>query len=160
MILNQLRVNKDLLLEFFVFFSRCEFALKNSGFALGDLDGVRPDWNGLAVSLRDRFEKNASPRVLEACEYILEHPPNRQVLINGSLGWDTQGQRPGEPETDFLLRMVKSVRNNLFHGGKFNIELYEETARSEALLRHSLVILQECLRLSPQVGRAFHEAIM
>ena len=57
MILNQLRVNRDLLLEFFVFFSRCEFALKNSGFALGDLDGVRPDWNGLAVSLETGSEK-------------------------------------------------------------------------------------------------------
>jgi len=56
------------------------------------------------------------------------------------------------------LRMVRSIRNNLFHGGKYNIEVHEDTDRTEHLLRSSLVVLEECLELSPEVRLHFEEA--
>ena len=155
---DEVRIDRELLLEFFLCFSRVEFALKATGFALGDLDGVRPNWNGFAVSLRDKFDKTANPTLLQACDYILADPPRRQVLVDGSLAWNTQAQAPAEADVDFLLKMVRCVRNNLFHGGKYNVALHEDTARSEALLRNCLIILEECVDLSPVVKQAFEEA--
>ncbi len=158
MAIEELGVDKELLFEFFLRFSRFEFALKAMGFAQGDLEGVRPDWPGYASSLRGRFDKTFSKPLLGACDFILNNPPHRQILVDGRLAWNTQAQLPGEHEVEFLLRMVRGVRNNLFHGGKYNIAVHEDTNRSEALLRSSLLILDECLRLSPDVGQAFIEA--
>jgi hypothetical protein len=50
---------------------------------------------------------------------------------------------------------VRRVRNNLFHGAKLAAELFEDTERQEQLLASSLVILSECLRLSPDVRGFF-----
>jgi hypothetical protein len=63
-----------------------------------------------------------------------------------------------ESELEFLLRMVRCVRNNLFHGGKHNNEVHKDTERTEMLLKSSLTILDECLALSVSVRQAFDEA--
>ncbi len=159
-ILSQIKIDKDLLLEFFLTFSRFEFALKASGFAYGDLNEVKPNWDRFAVLLRDRFEKNVNENLLQGCNYILDNPPLKQVLLGEKLGWTTQAKAQGEAEVEFLLRMIRCVRNNLFHGGKYNIELHEDTARSETLLRSSFVILEECLKLSPSVKQRFDGAVI
>ena len=65
-----------------------------------------------------------------------------------------------ESEIEFLLRMVRTVRNNLFHGGKYNIEVHEEVERTELLLQNSLTILMACLRLSQEVERQFIQAVI
>jgi len=156
--LDEVQIDRELLLEFFLRFSRVEFALKASGFALGDVEGVRPNWNGFAISLRGKFHKTANPELLQVCDFVLNDPPRRQVLVDGRLAWNTQAQAVGEADVEFLIKMVRSVRNNLFHGGKYNIALHEDTARSEALLRNCLIILEECVDLSPVVKQAFEEA--
>jgi len=136
--IDHIKIDRTLLLEFFLCFSRFEYALKATGFATGGRDHIRPEWRRFARSLRDKFDKKSDADVLKACDYILDVPPRKQVLVNGKLAWNTQACSRGESEVEFLLRMVGSVRNNLFHGGKHNIEVHENTARSEALLRSSL----------------------
>jgi hypothetical protein len=54
--------------------------------------------------------------------------------------------------------MVRCVRNNLFHGAKYNNEVHEDIERTEMLLKSSLTILDECLALSPRVKSFFDEA--
>jgi hypothetical protein len=54
--------------------------------------------------------------------------------------------------------MVRCVRNNLFHGGKFNIEVLEDTARTEKLLSSSLTVLAACLDIAPQQQAAYRDA--
>ena len=48
---------------------------------------------------------------------------------------------------DQVLDLIRRVRNNLFHGGKFN-DAHSGPGRNELLLRHSLAILHRCLELS------------
>lgn len=75
-----------------------------------------------------------------------------QVVRDGLLKWEVAA--PDASDTHELLLCVRRVRNNLFHGGKFN-EHWFEPERSVPLLRHSLSILDACLRSSQQLNEAF-----
>lgn len=152
-----LKINRNLLFEFFVVFSKFEFALKNSTFLKGDEKNADPDWDRFAISIRDVFSPYSTPELNQACEYLLLNPPMKQVVIEGAIAWSTVGPDESVSEAERLLLYVRRVRNNLFHGGKFSADPFENTERQERLFISSLVILAECLRLSPKV-RDFFEA--
>lgn len=162
------RVDRELLFEFYLTFSRFEYALKAIGLfrRLNPQRNLRhpeakPDWDGFAVSLRDAFRTDNSEALKQACEYILNSPPMKQVIIHDSVAWETSARdAASESEVGFFLRMIRCVRNNLFHGSKYNIEVHEDSIRTEMLLRNSLVILKECLILAPNVKKAFDEAVI
>ena len=172
---SETRVDRELLFEFYLTFSRFEYALKASGLfkrpnsksikkfkEKGVLPEAQPDLDRFAVSLRDRdaFHANRTQALKQACEYILNSPPMKQVIINDGVAWETTVRPTSETEVEFLLRMVRCIRNNLFHGGKYNIEVHEDTGRTEMLLRSSLVILEECLALATHVKQAFDDAVI
>lgn len=164
------RANRELLLEFFLTFSRFEYALKAIGFFKkpdpekyepAKPPSAEPDWSTFRVSLRNIFQTNRTKTLKHACEYLLDNPPWKQVLSKNAdwkVAWETPARPENETEVEFLLRMVSYVRNNLFHGGKHGIEVHEDTGRTEALLRNSLIVLEECLVLVPQLRQAFDEA--
>lgn len=157
-------VDKELLLEFFLVFSRFEYALKASGFfKRHPTDPPRwpkaePDWDSFAVSLRDTFNPSATDDLRQACEYLRDSPPNQQVILDDAVAWETPVRPDNETDIEFLLRMVRCVRNNLFHGGKYNIAVHEDTVRTEMLLRSSLTLLAACLKLAPQQQAAYRQA--
>lgn len=157
-------VSKDLLLEFFLTFSRFEYALNATGWhkrrpmTPPDWPKAEPDWDRFAISLRDAFNSTLKDDLLRACAFANDCPPNQQVLKNDGIAWETPVRPASESEVEFLLRMVRCVRNNLFHGGKYNNEVHESRDRTEALLRHSLTILSACLELAPKQAAAFREA--
>jgi hypothetical protein len=168
--IQQTQVDKDLLFEFFLTFSRFEYALKESDFFKRlntertncfKPPNAQPDWDRFAVSLRDSFSADKKDELREACEYIELSPPFRQVIVNNDILWETPLRPEGENQIEFLLRLVRCFRNNLFHGGEYNnLGIQEITERIEGLLKSSLIILKECLALSPAVSKAFYEAII
>lgn len=158
--LEETAINRDLVLGFFLKFSRFEFALKFAGFSRGGVNYVEPDWIRFAATLRDTFNKNQNPPLAQACKYILDNPPKQQALAGGNLAWNTQPPANANTEPELLVAYVKRVRNNLFHGGKYNNQMHEETARDEELLRGSLLILDECLRVSQRVKGIYDGAII
>jgi hypothetical protein len=159
-------VDRELLLEFLLTFACFEFALKASGFVKRHpedpafLPPAEPDWDRFAVSLRDRFVQTRTPELDEACRYLLEHPPNKQVLLNGVPAWETPVRGHGVTDIEFALRMARCVRNNLFHGGKHNIAEHQSPERTAKLLRASLMILHECLALSPDQQQAYAAGVV
>jgi hypothetical protein len=140
--------------EMFRTFARFEYALKAAGFHNGDGD-AQPNWRAFAESVADVFENPSASELSDSIRYILEHPPKKQVIANGLLAWSVS-----EPCTDLksdrVLLYVRRVRNNLFHGGKFNGRWFEPQ-RSERLLRHCLTILDACVDASKDVNDAFHQ---
>jgi hypothetical protein len=160
----QTEVDKDLLLNFFLIFSRFEYALKNSGFFVRHpTDGPRlpmaePDWHRYAVSLRTSFDSGATIELKEACDYLLDSPPNKQVIANNSVAWETPVRPEHESYIEFILRMVRYIRNNLFHGGKHSNDVHEDIERTEKFLNSSIAILKECLKLAPDLNRTFQQA--
>ena len=162
--LLETRVNRDLLLEFFLSFGRFEYALKTTGFFVRKPENslrpptAEPDWDRFAVLLCDSFAPGKNDELARACRYLTESPPNKQVIINDAPAWETP-VRGTQSEIEFVLRMVRSVRNNLFHGGKHSIDVHE-SERTELLLRSCLVVLTECLALAPVQQQAYMEAVL
>lgn len=153
-----------MLLDFFLTFSKFEFALKATGkFKRHSSDEneiyrAEPDWESFSEDLSDHFDVNASPHLTQAYEYLNDNPPHRQMIVNEEIVWQTTAKYAGETDIHFLLRIVRTVRNNLFHGGKHNIEMHEDTQRIELLLRDSLIVLYACLAVAPEQQAAFSDA--
>jgi hypothetical protein len=141
-----------LAIELFKTFSRFEYALKASGFNNGDGE-AQANWRNFALSIELELQNPQTPELREAIDFMLKHSPKKQVIRNGLLAWDAAPPNTNST-ADLILLYVRRVRNNLFHGGKFNGHWFAPE-RSEKLLRHSLVILNACLDGSPQVRSAF-----
>jgi hypothetical protein len=139
--------------KLFHVFSRTEYALKASGFNNGD-GAAEANWKSFALAVESLIENPPSAELQIAIDFFFNAPPKKQVIVSGVIKWDIS-----EPQTnsraDKLLIYVRRVRNNLFHGGKFNGHWFAPE-RSEPLLRHSLTILSSCVEFVPSVRVAFH----
>jgi hypothetical protein len=100
--------------EFFVLFSRFEYALKRSGFLKLDKQVAEANWDGFAMEVQDSFAQLQEPRFLSAVKYYQEHPPRKQLQQDGSLQWSEPLRLGhGEKPLVYLCRAVSLVRNNL-----------------------------------------------
>lgn len=143
----------DLAADLFRVFSRTEYALKASGFNNGDGD-AKANWRNFALAVEGVIANPLSPKLQKAINFFLSAPPKKQVIVGGVIQWQVSEPQTDSP-ADKLLIYVRRVRNNLFHGGKFNGHWFEPE-RSEPLLRHSLTILTTCVESVPSVREAYH----
>lgn len=144
-ILDLLNIPRELTLEFLATFSRFEFALKKAGYAQGDESKVSPDWDAFAKDVAQLDAALLVP-VLNACQYLQQHPPKKQVLQNGALHWVVRQGTSGSAIGDVLLS-VRTVRNNVLHGGKFPDGVIIDPLRDEQLIRNCVAALKGLLEL-------------
>jgi hypothetical protein len=150
----------DLVVRFFVFFSRFEYALKRAGFVKsGRNDEAEPQWDAFAESIRGKLSKTANRKFQMARAYLLSHPPKKQrYTAAANLHWVDNPMRASESDEQYLLRLVRDVRNNLFHGGKYPVKQHDEgLERNRRLLRHSLTTLQYCRNLNAAADHLMDE---
>lgn len=140
-------------MDLFRTFARCEYALKAAGFYVGRND-VKADWRTFANSIGNALDDALDPALSTSIDYIRNHPPRKQVIRDERLDWDDTAPEAAS-NADLLLAYVRRVRNNLFHGGKFNGQWFEPE-RSTHLLTHSLCILQQVIEMNPRVRDAYH----
>jgi len=143
----------QLAVEMFRTFARFEYALKTAGFHCGE-GAAEPNWRAFAQSIPHLFDQSGDPNLKVAVRYILDHPPKKQIVAGGLLSW-SDSKPNTDLNSDLVLLYVRRVRNNLFHGGKFNGRWFEPQ-RSELLLRHSLTILHACIDVSSELNEAFY----
>ncbi len=157
-IIDKLNIPRDLVLDFLVTFARFEYALKRAGYLLGNEQSVSPDWDKFAKELADADELSLAP-VFESSEYLEASPPMKQIKSKNSVGWVRLN--PMKTRIESLLFDVRTVRNNLFHGGKFEIMSVEEPARNERLIRSCLAALDNILELpiAGSVAQYFREGV-
>lgn len=162
-------IDPNLLLDFFLKYSRFEYALKASGFVIGigrPLEGgikrAAPDWNSFSDSIRDTFDRNRVDRLKEAVDYLWNNPPFIEVITTDSeILWEPPLYDQNSFNVRQLLRFVMNIRNNLFHGGKYgNIPDAEVQERTKNLLDAGLVIIEECLRLNHDVKSIYDNAVL
>lgn len=143
----------DLLaIELFQTFSRFEYSLKVAGFHQGE-GAAKPDWRNFSKSISEIFEHPVNKEFNNAIQYILMNPPKKQIIKSGLLEWKNVAPDT-EMKSDLVLLYVRRVRNNLFHGGKFNGHWFEPE-RSKELLESSLIILKQCLDVSSTLKEAY-----
>jgi hypothetical protein len=149
--IEQFHIPKELAIEFLGIFARFEYALKRAGFIEGNENRVAADW--------DRFGRElelAKPEVLApivGCgQYLLSNPPKKQAIEDGRLVWKTRGAS-GRSTIEEILLSVRTVRNNVFHGGKFPEGPVSEPLRNERLIRDCLAVLNALLSFPELPGR-------
>jgi hypothetical protein len=145
-------VLNSLAIDLFKMFSRFEYSLKAIGFHEGEGD-AKANWREFALSIEHQLEDPKSDDLRVAITYILNNPPKKQVILNGKLVWNDSIPNTNS-KADLVLLYVRRIRNNLFHGGKFNDHWFAPD-RSEELLRYSLFILKGCLEVSPDLLKAY-----
>lgn len=117
-------------------------------------------WDEYAESIRGEFPRATDSGFVAACNYLRDNPPDLQVVLDDQLGWKGVVQGSGESTARYILRLVQTVRNNLFHGGKYPYPAgpVSDVARNQDLLKASVSILEQCLILSAEISNFFEEA--
>ena len=152
---EHLDVDEKTVASFFIVFSRFEYALKRAGYVHGGNGGVWANWDKFSSELKDTFEPDKMSELQEAVGYLQDHPPRRQIVKAGRLGWRECERSESESLVQWLLRLVRTVRNNLFHGGKFPELPVQDPSRNTKLLQSCLIVLEACLELHPEVRHRF-----
>jgi hypothetical protein len=151
------RVHKrdlDLVHEFFFVFSRFEYALLSTCYPGKGNGGVRPDWDKFARD-HDQAFTDLTDQEQKAVRYYEESPPKKQAIESGILVWKEAPPQDKEPLVRLLI-LVRRVRNNLFHGPKFNALVGGESKGDTNLLEHGVTILHACLRISSDISDKFY----
>ena len=150
---DNLEIKKDLVTGFSILFSRFEYALKRTDKYLGGNEKrVWANWGKFAQDHKDLFDEEKTPELKSAVEYLQKHPPKKQILKNGKLGWKDVSKQ-NTPLLQQVLSAIGRVRNNLFHGGKFQTD----PGRNRDLLNSCVTVLEECLSLNEEVKKYFPE---
>jgi hypothetical protein len=156
-----IQYDSELVLRFFLEFSRFEYCLKRGGFLKKGREEAVPDWEAFAKSLQGKLTDSPSDDFRQGYFVLTARPPKKQIVsLSGGLGWRESTRGVKEAEEAFLLRLVRTVRNNLFHGGKFPYPdgPVQDPARDRELVWAALIVLRECRRLNPRIDSLFQEA--
>ncbi len=147
----------DLASEFFRVFAQFEYCLKVTGYCVaGPGDVANPDWKRFSRELPS-LTGQAAADVVEAIAYMLGHPPKKQVYVDDALQWRIVAPQ-AQNENDLIFLYVRRVRNNLFHGGKFNGRFFDPE-RSRELLECSITILMTAIIMSPSMLEAYEQRV-
>ena len=143
---------KDLIFEFFVTFSRFEYALKSNSFFTVN---ATPDWDKFVNSIKEKFDRTISEEINNAVEFLIQNPPRIQYVDSGLVAWNDRIIDKNTPLLNRLRLHICDIRNNLFHGGKFDGDFEPEISRNYELINSALLILNNWLTLNNQLRRDF-----
>ena len=130
---------RDLAFDFFYWFSRFEFALKECGYLKNHELGApaEPDWHEFAKKHQDDYRLTAAAKDLIAAN------PLRQVIGRAGLEFVPIGLKDKPSDLEWVTRLARTVRNNLFHGGKHGEKTWDDPDRMRKLLPLVIRVLDE-----------------
>jgi hypothetical protein len=126
--------------KFFKLFARYESSLKEIGFFVVNRGQVVVDWDRYANEEIGNGFLGELGDAKAAAEYILENPPKKQSANKSNeIEWVVVPNN--ERSVQILFSHICRIRNNLYHGGKFNGTWFDPE-RSNLLLSNALLILE------------------
>ncbi|HDT4622795.1 TPA: hypothetical protein QHO11_003147 [Klebsiella oxytoca] len=130
----------ELAFSFFKIFAQYEFALKAMKYAsAGSRGQVELDWNRFSNEIGHRILDEQEESIRNAVNYLFDNPPKKQILKEGVLTWKSVNTNRRSAQE--LFAHIRRVRNNLYHGGKFNGQWFEPQ-RSMELISNSIIVLR------------------
>jgi len=103
----------------------------------------------------ERFNPERIPELKTACDFLMTESPNREQHDGDGIIWNGIKLRENATILEQILFLVNTVRNNLFHGGKF--PHFRE--RDAHLLRACLIVLRECVELHSELSVYYREQL-
>ena len=155
-------LDRDLVFEFFWKFSVFECALKREGFLRKRKpaeaeEPAEANWTLFGEDITERFEEVETIGFAAAAAKLRELSPRKQINRNRVLGWKKPVQGQNESNAVYTLRPLTTVRNNLFHGGKYPDGDILEVSRDKEVLRAALAVLDGCYELHAGVRNRINE---
>lgn len=154
-------IDKDVL-EFFFIFSRFEFALKEADYVttFGKYsDNAAPDWDLFIKKHKGEYLRGKNTK--NAIDYLLSNPPQKQKMLNDSgvntIIWEAYKVDAKIPLLKMLVDIVKVVRNNLFHGGKYGHKGWDDKERVCLLLKNSSIVIKDWLNLNEDINVYYND---
>jgi hypothetical protein len=135
----------DIAFDFFYWFSRFEFSLKENGYLKSHVPGqnAEPGWNEFVTKWHAKYT------VSNEAECLLASPPERQIVLAGNtLDWKPVELSDCKSDLAKVVRLVNTVRNNLFHGGKHGVASWDNPKRTEKLLVAGKAVLGQFAELA------------
>lgn len=134
---------QDLAFNFFYWFSRFEFALKENGYLKSGAGNrpAQPCWN----SFIDKKETNYT--LSRAGSDLITAAPKKQIVTTKGLCFAGLKFNNKTSELKKVVNHLKTVRNNLFHGGKHTAEGWDDPKRTKELLKLGIENLHELAKL-------------
>jgi len=131
--------------DFFFCFSRFEFALKENKYLKNEKAGARaePGWKRFVETWQSQYKSSAAARKL------LELGPKQQTVEEDqNLTWRALYFLDDATELQKTVLLLKTVRNNLFHGGKHSVEGWDDLDRTRELLSAARTVLADLASLT------------
>lgn len=130
--------------DFFYWFSRFEFALKENRYLKSHKPGqnAEPGWDEFIVKWCAHYNTSH-----EANELIKLSPQRQIVLPDSALDWKPL-DLTGKSALAAVVLCLKTVRNNLFHGGKHGIKGWDDPKRTQSLLANAKTVLGQLAKLA------------
>lgn len=131
---------RELAFDFFYWFSRFEFALKENGYLTSTLVGARaqPDWGRFVVEHQDHYAPS------QAASALIAANPLRQIVgESGTLIFSDVPFADNATDLRRVVGLAKTVRNNLFHGGKHGSGNWDDPDRMVELLGITINVLND-----------------
>ena len=135
---------EHLALDFFFSFSRFEFALKENRYLEDEREGrqAKPGWS----KFERKFEGNYV--LSDAGIRLIELSPQRQIVgAQCALKFVSESFDDNTSDLSKVTKLLKNVRNNLFHGGKHKPVGWDDPARISQLLAVGVELLDELAKL-------------
>lgn len=149
--------DKNLIFDFFWKFSVFERALKSEGFLRHDRKSAELDWDRFSQEISGPSQSLNISGFQEAARLLKDLSPKKQMNKGGKLSWEPVVQS-NESDAEYAIRLLKVVRNNLFHGGKYSDGSVNEIARDTSILRAALKVLDGCYEFHPRIRRRIDES--
>lgn len=129
----------DLSFEFFYWFSRFEFALKENGYLKSKVVGAKAEasWSVFVA----RHEQGYS--LSRAGADLIAAAPQRQVVGSVELEFVPASFLDTDSDLKKVVSLSNIVRNNLFHGGKHGHDTWDNPDRMKLLLDLVIKVLDE-----------------
>lgn len=139
---------RALAFDFFYWFSRFEFSLKETGHLRRREPGspAEPGWGSF-------IDQNEADYCLsDAAGRLIRENPRRQIVAEYGLEFRDVGFDDQPSDLGKVVRLIKTVRNNLFHGGKHGHDAWDDLPRTRMLMRLVIDILDELAALGGMEG--------
>lgn len=134
---------RPLIFDFFFWFSRFESALRENDWLQSKAVGATAlaDWKGFF----EEYGGDYAPS--DAAKRLVAANPQKQIVGNTGLTYADITFTDSVSQLDRVTLLLKTVRNNLFHGGKHGSVYWDDSERILLLLPLCITILGELAEL-------------